>query len=51
VIVCSILHQQELALTLGADAFMHKPISRGDFLAALDRFFPPRGSTIGSSSE
>ena len=36
VIVCSILIQEELALCLGADAFLHKPVSRQDFLTTLD---------------
>jgi CheY-like chemotaxis protein len=36
IIVCTILAQKELALALGADAFLHKPVSRQGFLAALD---------------
>jgi CheY-like chemotaxis protein len=36
-IVCTILPQQELALSLGASAFLKKPVTRPDFLAALDR--------------
>lgn len=37
VIVCTILAQKDLALALGADEFMRKPISQPDLLAALDR--------------
>jgi CheY-like chemotaxis protein len=37
VIVCSILAQEELALSLGASGFVHKPVTRQAFLAALDR--------------
>ncbi|MDI7277204.1 MAG: response regulator [Anaerolineae bacterium] len=37
VIVCTILAEEELALALGAAAFLRKPVSRADFVAALDR--------------
>ncbi len=37
VIACTILAQEELALSLGVKGFLQKPISRRDFLAALDR--------------
>jgi CheY-like chemotaxis protein len=36
VILCSILPEERLALTLGAAAYLRKPVSRKDFLAALD---------------
>ncbi len=36
VIVCTILPQKPLALSLGADDFLRKPVTRQDFLAALD---------------
>jgi len=36
IIVCTILAQEDLALSLGATAFIHKPVSRRGFLAALD---------------
>jgi CheY-like chemotaxis protein len=36
VVVCTILDQEALARSLGADAFLKKPITRHDFLIALD---------------
>ncbi len=36
VIVCTVLHQEQLALTLGAAAFLHKPVNRMELLSALD---------------
>jgi len=41
VIVCTVLAQMDLALLLGASAFLHKPVSRPSFLAALDRLARP----------
>ncbi len=37
VIVCTILPQEQLALALGAAAFLRKPVSRAALLAALDK--------------
>lgn len=37
ILVCTILPQEQLALTLGAAGFIRKPISRTEFLSALDR--------------
>jgi CheY-like chemotaxis protein len=37
VVICTILPEEELALSLGADGFVHKPLSRSEFLEALDR--------------
>lgn len=37
IIVCTILAQEELALALGASAFLRKPVSRQGFLTTLDR--------------
>ena len=36
IVVCTILPHEELALSLGANAFVRKPVSRQAFLAALD---------------
>ena len=37
IIVCSILPQEDLALTFGAAAFIRKPVSQSAFLSALDQ--------------
>jgi CheY-like chemotaxis protein len=37
VIICTVLAQEQLARTLGADDLMRKPISRDDFLSTLHR--------------
>lgn len=40
IIVHTILAQRDLALLLGASDFLRKPVSRADFLAALDHQLP-----------
>jgi CheY-like chemotaxis protein/transcriptional regulator with XRE-family HTH domain len=37
VVVCTILAQEELAFSLGASAFLCKPVTRQEFLAVLDQ--------------
>jgi CheY-like chemotaxis protein len=37
IVVCTILAQEELALSLGASAFLRKPVSRQAFLESLDQ--------------
>lgn len=37
ILVCTILAQEKLALSLGASAFIKKPVTRQAFLAALDQ--------------
>lgn len=37
VIVCTILAEEEMAFSLGASGFVRKPVTRQDFLSALDR--------------
>ncbi len=39
IIICTILPQEKLALSLGANAFLKKPVSRQAFLQALDQQF------------
>ena len=41
IVVCTILAEEELALSLGASAFVRKPVTRQAFLAALDRQIGP----------
>lgn len=36
VIICSVLGQEELALSLGAKAYLAKPVGRAEFIQALD---------------
>ena len=45
IIVCTILPQEQLALTLGAAEFVRKPISRSELLSVLNRQIAqtPRG--------
>jgi CheY-like chemotaxis protein len=44
IVVCTILPQEQLALTLGASGFIRKPVRRQELLAVLDR-------QIGDSGE
>ncbi len=37
IVVCSVLAQEELALALGVDDYVRKPVSQETYLAALDR--------------
>jgi CheY-like chemotaxis protein len=37
ILVCTVVPQEALALSLGANGFIRKPVTRQDFLAALDR--------------
>jgi len=40
IVVCTVLAQEELALSLGASEFLRKPVTRQAFLEALDRQVP-----------
>lgn len=46
VIVCSVVRQQELALALGATAYLAKPVRRQDLIQALDQV-SAQASTAG----
>jgi CheY-like chemotaxis protein len=43
IVVCTILAQRELALSLGANSFLRKPVTRQAFLKTLDRQTSPMG--------
>ena len=45
VIVCTILAQEKLALSLGASGFLHKPVTRQAFLDALSQLLDPGESS------
>lgn len=47
VVVCTILPQEELALSLGASAFLHKPVMQENLLAVLDRLASAREPGAG----
>jgi CheY-like chemotaxis protein len=47
VVVCSVLKEQDLALSLGAAAFLPKPVSQAGLLAALARLDLPRAAVAG----
>ena len=49
IVICTVLPQEALALALGADAFLQKPVGQEAFLAVLDRLtaalLEPEGSS------
>ena len=47
IVVCSILPQEPLALSLGAAAFLRKPVSRVTFLALLDELVAAPSARAG----
>ncbi len=47
IVVCTILDQEELALTLGAVACLRKPVTQQAFLAALDEQVAPPAPVSG----
>ncbi len=47
VLICTILPQEDLALTLGAAGFVRKPVSRERLLLALDQQARPEATTTG----
>ena len=53
VIVCSVVREEELALSLGAAAYLAKPVLPREFIEALDRGLHPRpaaGPTVPANS-
>ncbi|MCL6429282.1 MAG: response regulator [Anaerolineae bacterium] len=47
VVVCSVLNEPDLALSLGAQAFVRKPVRRLELLATLERVLGPRARENG----
>ena len=47
VIVCSVVREGELAISLGASSYLPKPVRRREFIQALDRVLP---QTLGESA-
>jgi len=45
IIVCSIINDPQLAVALGADAFLHKPVDRARLLNALTQVLAPPASS------
>jgi CheY-like chemotaxis protein len=41
VVICTVMHEKELALALGAAQFLTKPVQRQQFIEALDNVFSP----------
>jgi CheY-like chemotaxis protein len=41
IVICSVLNEPQLALSMGASAYVTKPISQGEFLATLRRYLGP----------
>jgi CheY-like chemotaxis protein len=50
VVVCSVLPLEEMCLSLGADAFLHKPVSQELFLSTLGRLAHPEQARPQSSA-
>ena len=51
VLVCTILVEEDLALSLGAASFLRKPVSRQAFLQALDAQMQARPSAVPQEAE
>ncbi len=51
VLVCSVLKEPELALSLGARAYLKKPVDRLELLATLDRLLNPASRAEAGRSE
>jgi signal transduction histidine kinase/CheY-like chemotaxis protein/HAMP domain-containing protein len=46
VVVCSILREQNMALTLQADEYLAKPVDREELRRAVEQFAPPGGKVL-----
>jgi CheY-like chemotaxis protein len=50
VVICSIVREEDLALTLGAALYLPKPVQRLDFIGALDRVSAGAPRTLASTA-
>jgi len=50
IVVCTILAEKDLAFSLGASAFIRKPVTRQTFLTTLDRQVAPPAPPMGRES-
>jgi CheY-like chemotaxis protein len=41
VIICSVVQEEDLALSLGAAGYLPKPVQPREFVTALDQVLPP----------
>ena len=46
IVICTVLHEEELALALGASAFLTKPVSRASLLKVLNQVLGEEPSDI-----
>jgi CheY-like chemotaxis protein len=51
VIVCSVVREEELALSLGAASYLAKPVRPREFIRALDRVCPPAAAVASTPPE
>lgn len=51
VIVCTVVREEDLALSLGASLYLAKPVRPGDFVKALDQVLPQPPPTTRMSSD
>jgi CheY-like chemotaxis protein len=51
IVVCTILPQEKLAMSLGASAFLMKPVTRQIFLTALDQQIATQAKTVDQCPE
>ena len=45
-VVCSVLREQKLALSLGADGYLAKPIERGELRRTIEQFASPDSKVL-----
>jgi CheY-like chemotaxis protein len=50
VLVCTVVREKELALSLGASGFLSKPVTARDFIGALDQILNPSQAAVQPSA-